>query len=127
MITDDVLDKISQAAVLAPLHNPPGIQGIQAARTTFGLDTPQVAVFDTAYHQTMPAHAFMYGLPYDLYDKHHIRRSVTQLAPAASRPVCSILPAPRPCSALCARCSLACVLGASAACMCPLHGRQRML
>uniref|UniRef100_A0A7S0S850 Probable acetate kinase n=1 Tax=Chlamydomonas leiostraca TaxID=1034604 RepID=A0A7S0S850_9CHLO len=74
MITDDVLDKISQAAVLAPLHNPASIQGIQAARTTFGNETPQVVVFDTAYHQTMPAHAYMYGLPYDLYDKHHIRR-----------------------------------------------------
>ncbi|KXZ50987.1 ACK2 protein [Gonium pectorale] len=67
------LAKIREAAVLAPLHNPPGLQGIHAAQQVFP-GVPQVAVFDTAFHQTMPPHAYMYGLPYDLYEKHRIRR-----------------------------------------------------
>lgn len=74
LLTDTVIDTIKRAAVLAPLHNPPGLQGISAAISVFGKLTPQVAVFDTAYHQTMPPKAYMYGLPYDLYDKHAIRR-----------------------------------------------------
>lgn len=68
------LAKIQQAVVLAPLHNPAALQGIQAASKVFGDHTPQVAVFDTAYHQTMPPKAFMYGLPRELYTQHSIRR-----------------------------------------------------
>lgn len=73
LLTEKSVAKIEQAAVLAPLHNPPGIEGIKAAWKVFA-GVPQVGVFDTAYHQTMPPHAFMYGLPYDLYEKHLIRR-----------------------------------------------------
>jgi acetate kinase len=58
---------------LAPLHNPANIQGIIAARTALGAALPQVAVFDTAFHQTLPEHAFLYALPYQLYRRHRIR------------------------------------------------------
>ncbi|KAG2496121.1 hypothetical protein HYH03_005724 [Edaphochlamys debaryana] len=73
LLNTDVMAKIKAAAVLAPLHNPPGLQGIEAAQRVFQ-GVPQVAVFDTAFHQTMPPHAYMYALPYDLYEKHKIRR-----------------------------------------------------
>jgi len=56
------------------LHNPANIQGILAARTALGVALPQVAVFDTAFHQTLPEHAFLYALPYQLYRRHRIRR-----------------------------------------------------
>lgn len=72
-LTDATISKIKQASVLAPLHNPPGLQGIEAAMKVFG-GVPQVGVFDTAYHQTMPDTAFMYGLPYEWYTQHAIRR-----------------------------------------------------
>jgi acetate kinase len=52
-----------QASTLAPLHNPPGLAGIAAAKKVFGPAVPQVAVFDTAFHQTLPPHAYMYALP----------------------------------------------------------------
>ncbi len=58
---------------LAPLHNPPNLAGIYAVKELMG-DIPQVGVFDTAFHQTMPAKAYMYGLPYSLYEKYAIRR-----------------------------------------------------
>ncbi|GIL65712.1 hypothetical protein Vafri_19392 [Volvox africanus] len=67
------LDRIREAAVFAPLHNPAGLQGIEAAQRVFE-GVPQVAVFDTAFHATMPPYAYMYGIPYDLYEKHQIRR-----------------------------------------------------
>eukprot|EP00775_Hariotina_reticulata_P003387 gene3387-3660_t len=73
LLTDDVIKKVQQASSLAPLHNPPGLQGIKAAQAVFQ-NVPQVGVFDTAYHQTMPDFAFMYGLPYEYYQQHHIRR-----------------------------------------------------
>ncbi len=63
---------IEEHAVFAPLHNPSNLAGIRAARALF--DVPQVAVFDTAFHAQMPEHAFLYGLPYELYAKHGIRR-----------------------------------------------------
>jgi len=53
----------TQASTLAPLHNPPGLAGISAAQKVFGPMVPQVAVFDTAFHQTLPPHAYMYALP----------------------------------------------------------------
>ena len=73
IITDDVIDQIEQVSQLAPLHNPANIIGIKAAQKAFGL-LPQVAVFDTAFHQTLPEKAFLYALPYALYKEHGIRR-----------------------------------------------------
>ena len=73
LITDDVLKGIEDICDLAPLHNPAAVQSIRACRDVFG-DTPQVAVFDTAFHQTMPEKAYMYGLPYEYYEKYHVRR-----------------------------------------------------
>lgn len=74
LLDDRVIGKIEQAATLAPLHNPPGLAGIAAAQKVFGNLVPQVAVFDTAFHQTLPPQAFMYALPMDYYKKHAIRR-----------------------------------------------------
>lgn len=72
-ITDEVIKKMEECIELAPLHNPPNLAGIYAVRELMG-DVPQVGVFDTAFHQTMPAKAYMYGLPYSLYEKYGIRR-----------------------------------------------------
>ena len=74
LITDEVLSYIEECIELAPLHNPANIKGIAAARQIFGDKTPNVAVFDTAFHQTLPETAFLYALPYQLYRRHKIRR-----------------------------------------------------
>ena len=74
IISDEVLRVIEECIELAPLHNPANIKGITAAREVFGRDVPQVAVFDTAFHQTLPEHAYLYALPYQLYRRHKIRR-----------------------------------------------------
>jgi len=74
LITDEVLRGIEDCIDLAPLHNPANIKGINAAREVFGKGLPQVGVFDTAFHQTLPAHAYLYALPYQLYRRHRIRR-----------------------------------------------------
>ncbi len=74
LIDDDVIAKIQEYSSLAPLHNPASLKGIEASIATFGKDTPQVAVFDTAFHQTMPPVAYLWGLPYELCEKHGIRR-----------------------------------------------------
>ena len=74
VITDEILDGIEDCIELAPLHNPANIKGIMAAREVFGPGLPQVAVFDTAFHQTLPAHAYLYAMPYQLYRRHRIRR-----------------------------------------------------
>jgi acetate kinase len=73
LITDEVIQKIIECIELAPLHNPPNLNGILAIRELMP-DVPQVAVFDTAFHQTMPDYAYLYGLPYSLYEKYAIRR-----------------------------------------------------
>ncbi len=73
-ITDEVIGKIKEYEALAPLHNPASIKGIEAAVATFGPDVPQVAVFDTAFHQTMPEVAYLWGIPYEMYEKYGIRR-----------------------------------------------------
>jgi len=73
IIDESVLEGIEECASLAPLHNPAHILGIKAAQAAFPSLT-QVAVFDTAFHQTMPAKAFLYALPYNLYKQSHIRR-----------------------------------------------------
>ncbi|HEY5892415.1 MAG TPA: acetate kinase [Chthoniobacterales bacterium] len=72
-IDEDVVKKIVEVSGLAPLHNPASLSGIAAALHQFPA-LPHVAVFDTAFHQTMPLQAFMYALPYDLYQRHKIRR-----------------------------------------------------
>lgn len=74
LITDEVLRGIEDCIDLAPLHNPANIDGIAAARTSLGAGVPQVAVFDTAFHQTLPEYAYLYALPYQLYRRHRIRR-----------------------------------------------------
>ncbi len=73
LIDDEVIAAIEDFCELAPLHNPPNLEGIRACRQRLP-DIPMVAVFDTAFHQTMPAHAFVYGLPYEMYRNHNIRR-----------------------------------------------------
>ena len=74
LINDEVLKGIEDCIDLAPLHNPKNIQGIQAARELFGKNVPQVAVFDTAFHHTIPEQAHLYAIPYHLYRRHRIRR-----------------------------------------------------
>ena len=74
LIDDEVLSAIERASVLAPLHNAAALRGIREARVAFGLDTPMVAVFDTAFHQTMPEHAALYALPLAVAHRHGIRR-----------------------------------------------------
>lgn len=73
LITSEVKDMIIRCAELAPLHNPANLKGIEAIEKTLP-GVPQVAVFDTAFHQTMPDYAYMYALPYELYEKYAIRR-----------------------------------------------------
>jgi acetate kinase len=74
VINDDVLRAIEDCIELAPLHNPMNVKGIHAARTVLGTGLPQVAVFDTAFHQTLPEHAYLYAIPYQLYRRYRIRR-----------------------------------------------------
>ena len=73
VITDDVMKAIEECNDLAPLHNPANIIGINACKEVMP-NVPMVAVFDTAFHQTMPKKAFMYGLPYEYYEKYKVRR-----------------------------------------------------
>ena len=73
LIDDDVVEKIRENCHLSPLHNPANLVGIEVARELF-VGVPQVAVFDTEFHQTMPAEAFMYPIPYKLYEDLKIRR-----------------------------------------------------
>lgn len=73
LITQDVLKGIEACAEIAPLHNPPNLHGINACMEIMPT-TPQVAVFDTAFHQTLPKVAYLYGLPYELYVKYGLRR-----------------------------------------------------
>ena len=73
VINEEVLKAIEECNDLAPLHNPANLIGIDACQKLMP-GTPMVAVFDTAFHQTMPAEAYMYGLPYEYYDKYKVRR-----------------------------------------------------
>lgn len=73
LITDEVIKMMEDCIELAPLHNPPNLAGIRAISELLP-NVPQVGVFDTAFHQTMPEHAYMYGIPYSLYTKYGIRR-----------------------------------------------------
>ena len=74
LITDEVMKALEDCTPFAPLHNPANITGINACIEVMGKDVPQVGVFDTAFHQTMPAKAFMYALPYDYYTNDGVRR-----------------------------------------------------
>jgi acetate kinase len=73
-IDDKVLRGIEDCIDLAPLHNPNNLKGIQAARELFGKEVPQVAVFDTAFHHSIPEQAYLYAVPYHLYRRHRVRR-----------------------------------------------------
>ncbi|HEY3197372.1 MAG TPA: acetate kinase [Nitrospirales bacterium] len=73
-IDDAVMKTMESLSELAPLHNPAGLAGIRAARAALGPGIPNIAVFDTAFHQTMPARASTYAIPLDLADRHRIRR-----------------------------------------------------
>lgn len=72
-ITPDVIEQIERCIDIAPLHNPANLKGISAISKVLP-SVPQVAVFDTAFHQTMPEYAYMYALPYDYYEKYGVRR-----------------------------------------------------
>ena len=74
IITDEVLHGIEDCIDLAPLHNPNNVKCIQVARHILGPKVPQVAVFDTAFHHSLPEQAYLYAIPYHLYRRHHIRR-----------------------------------------------------
>ena len=74
LVDDDVAAKVEELKELAPLHNHPHYLGIMACTKTFGKDVPQVVVFDTAFHQTMPEKAYIFGIPYEYYEKYQVRR-----------------------------------------------------
>ena len=73
LINQDVINKVIECSDLAPLHNPANLKGVRAMEALIP-GIPQVAVFDTAFHQTMPDYAYMYGLPYEMYKKYGVRR-----------------------------------------------------
>ena len=74
IVTDAIIDKIEEIAPLAPVHNMAHVQGLRSAKAVFGEKVPNVVVFDTTFHQTMPKKAYMYGVPYEMYEKYSIRR-----------------------------------------------------
>ena len=82
LITDEVINTIRELSPLAPLHNPAGILGIEAARKVFG-NVPMVAVFDTAFHSTMPPKAYMYAIPYEYYEKGKVVDTSMGMTPLA--------------------------------------------
>lgn len=73
LITDEVINKMEECIDLAPLHNPPNLKGIYSMKELLP-DVPQVGVFDTAFHQSMPPYSYMYAIPYALYNKYGLRR-----------------------------------------------------
>jgi acetate kinase len=74
LVTEKVIEDIDYLSALAPLHNPAHVMGIKAARAALGTDVPQVVVFDTSFHATMPPEAYMFAVPYEYYEKYKIRR-----------------------------------------------------
>ncbi len=74
LVTDEVVEDIKELSPLAPLHNPANLQGYEACVNVVGKDVPQVFVFDTAFHSTMPAKAYMYAIPYEYYEKYGVRK-----------------------------------------------------
>ncbi len=73
LISNEVIEKLEECVVIAPLHNPPNLKGIYAINQLLS-GVPQCAIFDTAFHQTMPDYAYMYAIPYSLYKKYGIRK-----------------------------------------------------
>ncbi|UCC25761.1 MAG: acetate kinase [Gemmatimonadales bacterium] len=73
-ITADVLDQLEDMIELAPLHNPHNLRAIEAVAAALGDSVPQVAVFDTAFHASMPQHAYLYAIPYSYYRRHRVRK-----------------------------------------------------
>jgi acetate kinase len=73
LIDDEVIEALEKSSELAPLHNPPNLKGIYAMKLLLP-KVPQVGVFDTAFHQSMPEHVYLYGIPYILYEKYKVRR-----------------------------------------------------
>lgn len=74
LVTDEVIDKIDSLAELAPVHNHPHALALRACKAVIPEGTPQVVVFDTAFHSTMPRKAYLYGLPYECYEDLHVRK-----------------------------------------------------
>lgn len=74
LVSPEMIAKLEECSVMAPLHNPANILGIEACTKTFGDKIPQVGVFDTSFHQTMPAKAYIYALPYEYYEKYRVRK-----------------------------------------------------
>lgn len=74
IVTDEVIDQIDGLAELAPVHNHPHALALRACKKVIPEYVPQVVVFDTAFHQTMPEKAYMFGLPYECYEKYHVRK-----------------------------------------------------
>lgn len=74
LVDESVIDGIESLIPLAPLHNSAHVQGIRACLSVFGPDVPEVVVFDTAFHSTMPPKAYMFAVPYEYYEKYQIRR-----------------------------------------------------
>jgi len=74
LITEEALNQIDELSALAPLHNPANVLGVKACIKTFGKEKPQVAVFDTSFHQTMPAKVYMYPLPYKYFEEYQVRK-----------------------------------------------------
>lgn len=74
LVTDEVIQQIDDLAELAPVHNHPHALALRACKKVIPETTPQVVVFDTAFHQTMPEKAYMFGMPYECYEKYHVRK-----------------------------------------------------
>lgn len=74
LITEKVMETIDELSILAPLHNPAGLLGIKACIDVLGKDVPQVAVFDTSFHSSIPDYAYTYSIPYEYYEKYGIRK-----------------------------------------------------
>ena len=74
LVTDEVIQQIDDLAELAPVHNHPHALALWACKKVIPETTPQVVVFDTAFHQTMPEKAYMFGMPYECYEKYHVRK-----------------------------------------------------
>lgn len=74
LITRELIEELDELSMFAPLHNPANIMGIRSCRDVLGPDVPQVVVFDTEFHSTMPPEAYMYPIPYEYYEKYQLRR-----------------------------------------------------
>ena len=74
IITDETIETLKECSDLSPLHNPANLTGIKACEEIMGKDVPQVGVFDTGFHQTMPDYAYIYPIPYEYYEKYKLRK-----------------------------------------------------